>query len=519
MSELIEWLEGGLSDIAVVDFVPLFRCMRGAGRPKSYAERGVMQLVAYNKGLAELTEKLADAGFDGTGEEIEKKMMDNGDVEEEERVREMEGLALRIRRLELDRDQLVEELKAASDKLAASAADARALPISLPPWPVGARARTTMAPGSAFGVFGMERRDDAATGAVSAGRERDADRIHGCFPPLPGGRIGSARPAPMSGHSWPSPSPPLTTPAKIRLVSESMRVIKQTLGPEADVVEHLLEADRLKTSILDYFREESEEVQCLVAKAHLSGGLKSSGDAVGRQMARTGCFSLEGFFEELFQLTFPSAHSSLDVGFRKLSQSYPNPTTIVEYSYKFETYVAKLGLNLKANYLKFIEGLSNADVRSSLVRYPYHNLEFRELVTYAMGVQTSLSVQMKGGVKVFACEEEGEENEEVYKVFGRPIRAYDEARKQKNLTGTVCWNCFHPSHVSPECKTKTCKFCQEPNSKVRHLSLLCPRAPRDLSRFNPTERRKEQYWGRKDQGVRSALVSDGGEEVELVNIE
>ena len=92
-------------------------------------------------------------------------------------------------------------------------------------------------------------------------------------------------PTPGFGRTPPSPPPPqsgLTTAAKVRMVSDSMRVIKQMLGPEADVVEHLLEAERLKSSILDYFREDSEEVQCLVAKAHLSDGLKSTGDAVSR---------------------------------------------------------------------------------------------------------------------------------------------------------------------------------------------------------------------------------------------
>ena len=526
------------------------RCMRGAGRPKSYTDKGISQLKSYNANLTKFMDKLKAAGFNGVGAEIERKRRDEGVEEEVEREKEVEGLALRIRRLEWERDELHNDLKEAHEMLAANekmiqSLKAHCSPHATPARTGGAGARPkTAATGATFGVF---RTPEDVVGEVIEESRRESARsgVGSGFPPLSGSHHGSATargptlgrssagrvsmgPTAGFGRTPPSPPPPhsgLTTAAKVRMVSDSMRVIKQMLGPEADVVEHLLEAERLKSSILDYFREESEEVQCLVAKAHLSGGLKSTGDAVSRQMERTRCFSLDGFFEEVFQLTFPSAYSSLDIGFRKLSQSYPNPTTIVEYSRRFETFVTKLGLSLKSNYLKFIEGLTNADVRSSLVRYPYHDMEFQELVTYAVGVQNSLSVQMKEKVKVFACEE-GEEFEEegVYKVFGRPFKAYEEALRQKNLKGHVCWNCFNPSHMSSECRTKSCKFCHEPITKVRHLSLLCPKAPRDLGRFSQPEGRfsqpgkREQNWGRRDQGVKSALVNEECE-AEIVNIE
>ena len=277
----------------------------------------------------------------------------------------------------------------------------------------------------------------------------------------------------------------------LRLVSDSVRVIKVTIGPQTDVIEHLLEVDSLKSSILDFFNSESEETKCLVAKAHLMNSLKNTGDMIMKGMSAKGVFDLELFFEQLFAMSFPAPESALDIGFRKISQSYPTPTTIVEYSRRFVVFCEKLKLSLKSNTLKFIEGITNSEVRSSLMRYPYQTMEFPDLVSYAVGLQNTLSVAKKQE-KAFLGISEGDETDIIGKIFDKPLKDYTDVLTKQNIKGKFCWNCFKGSHLSIDCRTKSCRFCFETNARCGHLSLLCPKRPRDLKKY-VEERADKRY--------------------------
>ena len=276
----------------------------------------------------------------------------------------------------------------------------------------------------------------------------------------------------------------------------------------------------------------------LCTNAHFVGNVKISGDQVLAMMTETGMYDLSRFCDRVFKLSFPSYETSLTCGFRKISQQYPTPTTIVGYARRFRVFTDKLEIKIKSNFLKFIEGLTNSDVRNSLLRYPYGTLEFNELVEYAVGLQNSLSAAKMTATNVNSCRESeceracgracnraseraNEEdfgNEYVYKIMGKSISQYNDTLTRKGVRSKVCFNCLSQSHLSTSCRAKNCKFCMQPTEKAGHLSLMCPRCPSNLTRYVEEREKFNKEWKQKME-ERKAQVKYGNEteEVELAD--
>ena len=78
---------------------------------------------------------------------------------------------------------------------------------------------------------------------------------------------------------------------------------------------------------------------------------------------------------------------------------------------------------------------------------------------------------------------DGDEEEEMsLKIYGKTLKAYFEAADKRNASGR-CFQCLSKEHRAADCKKVNCKFCEQPSDKVRHLSLLCPRCPKVLTKF------------------------------------
>ena len=72
--------------------------------------------------------------------------------------------------------------------------------------------------------------------------------------------------------------------------------------------------------------------------------------------------------------------------------------------------------------------------------------------------------------------------EQVYKIFDTDVKKYFRVADDKGV-GQRCFQCFSRDHKVANCKKTTCKFCSQKSVKVRHYSLLCPRAPRNFTTF------------------------------------
>ena len=79
--------------------------------------------------------------------------------------------------------------------------------------------------------------------------------------------------------------------------------------------------------------------------------------------------------------------------------------------------------------------------------------------------------------------EEGQEEDEVcHKIFDDPLRKYFEVATDKGVNHR-CFQCFSDKHRVTECKKTHCRFCGKKSSVCRHYSLICGKAPRNLTTF------------------------------------
>ena len=537
-------------------------------------DRAILQMRAHVGMLKEFINDLGKTGWElGTAE---------GRVKEVERWEEegtssdeVEQLRARVAELEKDRrdlmnnfDNVQEKLRAARmivDSLRTQVAVDQSKPTTAAA-PTSTAAPTTTPPdvrpkehgaAATFGVFGTP------TAVASA-------PIQGAAAPIPPPRAsttsaatvtnptqvplptppGAATPPIAPQHPPRAPTPPMVhqrqfpafqaqgaqyrggqnvSPAatRIRLIADSKRVISVNVCESNDVVEFVLAMSSLQSSIEEYFGEEDEHTKVLCANAHFVGNVKISGDQVLSMMSDEGLHDLSIFCDRVFKYSFPSYETSLTCGFRKISQQYPTPTTIVGYARRFKVFTDKLEIKLKSHFLKFIEGLSHSDVRNSLLRYPYGTMSFNQLVEYAVGLQNSLSATKMSGVSVNsgregdqgtaserACgqtSEGGFENDFVYKIMGKSITQYGEAMTRKGLGRMkVCFNCLSQSHLSVNCRSKSCKFCFLTTEKAGHLSILCPKCPSNLTRYvEEREKYNRDYKQKMDE--KRAQVRYGNE--------
>ena len=377
------------------------------------------------------------------------------------------------------------------------------------------------ATGGAAGGFGLGHRGAAggvggwSDGASGFGAAATASRPGVIFDDGAGYRAFGGSPAPTSRRPettrrparvsederdpWASPGAGAVrggSSSTLKIVSDTVRLVKETLDETSDVIEFILQAESLRTGINDFLVGYGEEIKILVAKVKCSASLKPTATEIQESMRSEGRFNLTEFFDRIFVMRFPKALSSLELGFRKINQNNPTKVSIVEYGTRFKLFVRKLGLSLRANYLKFIEGLANPEVRMALLRFPFQDLEFQDLIATCVGVENSLTVSRSPSVSkslvvsdtdaVLESYEEcgwGDGVDQVFKIHGVSLMTYIKALEKHNIKRKCCFQCLQTSHLANKCFRLRCRFCQKPSAEVGHLSLLCPQAPSDLSKL------------------------------------
>ena len=346
----------------------------------------------------------------------------------------------------------------------------------------------------------------ATTAAFSA-----APMVPAAFSGIPAAPVGIPA-APMGFPAAPMglPAAPVGFPAapgggrggerrentKVRVLAMSGKVIKLTIKENNDIVNFLDALAKLESIIRDLYSEETEQLKVQIALNQLGDKIRSDGDAVYESMGEAGDYDLGEFFRGIYRMSYPAPQSTLDLGFRNLKQG---GGTVSEYARKFRTVVGLLGYNLTTFTFKFIDGLTNAELRQAIRRQNIEGMEFQELVALISSINNSLSTEKQQTKVFFGAEVRGEskgeagvlegwgggdeEDERICKILGVPVQKYFKKADEKKVSRETCWNCFNKGHQSLACVKKNCKFCARPTQVVKHLSLICPKAPSDFRKF------------------------------------
>ena len=326
--------------------------------------------------------------------------------------------------------------------------------------------------GKEEGHFGM----DARGSAPGPSRNRQAEERSGMD-------RGSSRP-PARGRTELD-----ATRSRVSLLSSSSKVIKIKITDNSEVISYLDQVIKLEGVIEDLYGEVEEKLKIQIALNQLEGQVRTDGDSIYEECRENGVFCLNSFFKDMFKLAFPAPQSTLDLGFRTLTQG---KGSVVEYGRRFKTMIKLMRYEIGGYFYRFIDGLASSELRSALRRQNIEGIVFEELVSLAVAIGNSLS-QEKVTEKIFFGESaqdlgRGEDSSQegggdmMALVFADPITKYFENAKVKGVHGR-CFNCFSKAHKLLECRMKTCKFCGELNSRVKHYSLICPKCPKSLDKF------------------------------------
>ena len=269
-----------------------------------------------------------------------------------------------------------------------------------------------------------------------------------------------------------------------RIISESNKLIDVKMTATDQITDYIESMSLLQRAIRQYYSEESQKVQIMVVMHHLGKKLRQDGNVIYDEFEETGNWDLGVFFQELFSANWPAPSSTLRLGFDKLTQSYPLKGSIHDFSRRLKAYCELMGFELKAQLPKFIEGLTSGAVKAAIRRHNLESMSFEQVVQLTVSVSNNLQSERSTDAVMVIGEEADcyDMGEQVYKIFDTDVKKYFRVADDKGV-GQRCFQCFSRDHKVANCKKTTCKFCSQKSVKVRHYSLLCPRAPRNFTTF------------------------------------
>ena len=422
--------------------------------------------------------------------------------------------------------------RAATGSAAAASASAAPAKKAGPTVSFSSEAETTYASAAAMGDAGASL--GGASGGVSAGSGGTAEAFWGrssadaSGPTAPRGSTPGRGPTSdpsTTGYAGGTPIiPPRSTSRgpdltvreeekNMKTLMSSTKLIKGVLKSGKGIVEFMCEADKLRENIEEFFGRETEDTKIKIALLHMDDDVRTDADQVYRDLRVMGIYDLNGFMSGLFSLNYPSPWSSLDLAFRGLRQG---DLSIIDYARRFKLFVGKLELNLKGQVNKFMLGLKDPGLRSNLYKQNLEVLDFDGIVRWAVTLSNNLKLERGSGagLAVSACKEfdlsevslaVGDvEEDSAYKIMGIPLNVYLKAAEAKGVS-QKCFNCFGTGHGSVECGLKICKFCEKNPKSVKHYSLMCPKAPRNLQKFLEE---REKYKQKREAEKSKVCISD-----------
>ena len=265
---------------------------------------------------------------------------------------------------------------------------------------------------------------------------------------------------------------------------EASKVIRIKVVFSNNVIDYLDTLMDLENEVEGIYGDEPELLKCRIALNAMTDRARRDGKNVFARFELANVFDLGELIKQTFKLGFPASGTTLQYNFDSLTQTYPDKLTIGEYARKYRTLLRLLDLDVNRYTKRFINGLSNSQVRLGLRYQELDGRSFDSIVSHAIQLECNIADEKASNVRLVAepGREEREGEDSLYKIMGIPVTRYVEEARRKSI-GTRCWNCFSSQHRAQDCRQRSCRFCDKLVKDINHYSLLCKRAPRSFDQF------------------------------------
>lgn len=253
--------------------------------------------------------------------------------------------------------------------------------------------------------------------------------------------------------------------ATLKELIQSRKVINVCLESSDDIVAYLEEEKILKNSINDLYEDFSPKDKIKIAFLHMSKEVEK----YARGESLESCHDLHELFDLLFKTIYPASNSTLSLEYRNLVQG---ERTILEFSKRLCVLSEKIGLDLEMEKLKFISGITEEEVRETLLRADLTIYGFWGLVKYASSLVETLQLSTK-----FKERKEEARMETITKNKTFLVSTdYFRIAQKRGLSKGQCYNCMKGFHHAISCPQQFCSYCRGKTGNVKHFSLGCPKA-------------------------------------------
>ena len=255
--------------------------------------------------------------------------------------------------------------------------------------------------------------------------------------------------------------------ATLKELIQSRKVINVCLESSDDIISYLEEEKSLKNSIIDLYEDFSPQDKIKIAFLHMSREVEK----YARGESLESCHDLHELFDLLFKTLYPASNSTLSLEYRNLVQG---ERTILEFAKRLSVLCEKIGLDLEMEKLKFISGITEEEVRETLLRADLTIYGFWGLVKYASSLVETLQLSTKFKERK---EEARMETKTKNKTQALIVSTnYFRIAQKRGLSKGQCYNCMKGFHHAISCPQQFCSYCRGKTGNVKHFSLGCPKA-------------------------------------------
>ena len=255
--------------------------------------------------------------------------------------------------------------------------------------------------------------------------------------------------------------------ATLKELIQSRKVINVCLESSDDIISYLEEEKSLKNSIIDLYEDFSPKDKIKIAFLHMSKEVEK----YARGESLESCHDLQELFDLLFKTIYPASNSTLSLEYRNLVQG---ERTILEFAKRLGVLCEKIGLDLEMEKLKFISGITEEEVRETLLRADLTIYGFWGLVKYASSLVETLQLSTKFKERK---EEARMETKTKNKTQALIVSTnYFRIAQKRGLSKGQCYNCMKGFHHAISCPQQFCSYCRGKTGNVKHFSLGCPKA-------------------------------------------
>ena len=181
-----------------------------------------------------------------------------------------------------------------------------------------------------------------------------------------------------------------------KVLIESDKTITVFLKSSNCIIDYLSEEKNLKSSVVDIYGDHAPEMQCRIAYRHFGDKVKGYGFEVFEQMKKGGSYDVDQFFARVFGSIFPASFSTMMLEYDAMKQGC---LRVTEYARIMRILCEAMEFCLEKERFKFILGLSDKEIRETLLRADLTRYDFEGLVRYSASLENTLLLSSRGVVE------------------------------------------------------------------------------------------------------------------------